>query len=409
MALADTTALSAVLKQKYTQRRFAELTYKKNPGFALIKKRTDFGGKNKVIALRNANPLGIGPSVSAAQGNKTASKYNQFVVTRASYYGTASITGEAILAAKGDENSLIEGLTKEIDGIINGVTRRLAMMMYRNGGGAIGQISSGSNVGTATITLANTGDITNFETGQVLQLASDDGFTGSAGVRAGTVTVKSVDVDAGTITATGNWTAGIGAAAASDFIFGNGDYQGWLKGALAWTPSTAPSAGESFFGLDRSTDPTRLAGVRHSGNGGPIEETLVDCATKLVRQGSTPDYVLMNPLDWANLVKALGSKVVYERIEKTTDGVDVGFKTVTVDGPQGGIKVVHDLNVPKGTAFMWQLDTWALESLGAMPKTLDSDGLMLLRSANSDDYEVRVGGYGNFTCEAPGWNAVITL
>lgn len=408
MALLDTTALSAVLKQKYTQRRFAELAYRKNPQYALIKKRTDFGGSNKVIAVRNANPLGVGGDVGTAQGNKTASVYNRFIVTRTPYYGTASISGEAIRAAKGKENSLIEGMTKEIDGIINAVTRRLAQMAYRNGGGSIGQISSGSTVGSATITLANVGDITNFETGMKLQLSADDGYTASGGVRSGTVTVKGVDVDAGTITATGNWTAGIAAAAAGDFIFANGDYQKWLKGALAWTPTTAPTTGDSFFSLDRSSDVTRLAGVRHNGNGGPIEETLIDAATKLARQGSTPDYVFMNPLDWAALIKSMTGKVVYDRIE-SVDGVDVGFKTVELDGPQGAIKVVHDLNCPKGTAFMWQLDTWALESLGDMVGILDQDGLTLLRSANSDDYEVRVGGYGQYTCEAPGWNAVVTL
>lgn len=410
MAILDTTALSAVLKQKYTQRRFAELAYRKNPGFALIAKKTDFGGKNKVISVRNANPLGIGKDVSTAQGVKTASVYKQFVVTRASYYGTASISGEAIKAAKGSENALVEGLTKEIDGIINGVSRRLAMMMYRNGGGAIGQISAGSNVGTATITLANPGDVTNFETGMVLQASSDDGYTGSAGLRSGgnTVTLAGVDVDAGTLTATGNWSAGIAAVAASDFLFAKGDYQAWLKGALGWTPTTAPTSGDSFFSLDRSSDVTRLAGIRHSGGGGPIEETLIDAATKVVRQGGSPDYVFMNPLDWAALVKALGAKVIYERID-SVDDVKVGFKTVALDGPQGPIKIVSDLNVPKGTAFMWQLDTWALESLGPMPQTLDYDGLSLLRSATSDDYEVRVGGYGNYTCEAPGWNAVITL
>lgn len=406
MALLDTTALSAVLKQKYTQRRFAELAYRKNPMFALLPKKTDFGGKNKVIAVRNANPLGIGNTIAVAQGNKTASSYKQFVVTRSSYYGTASITGESIKAAKGSENALIEGLTKEIDGIVNGVSRRLAIMAYKNGGGAIGQISSGSTVGSPTITLANPGDVTNFETGMVLQVSATDGTSGA--VRSGTVTVAGVDVDAGTVTATGNWTAGIAAAAANDFIFANGDFGSWLKGALAWTPTTAPSAGDNFFSLDRSSDVTRLAGVRHNGQGGPIEESLVDAATKVVRQGGTPDYCFMNPLDWANLVKALGSKVIYDRIDKV-DNVEVGFKTVQLDGPQGPIKIVHDLNCPKGTAFLWQLDTWALEALGPMPQTLDYDGLTLLRSANSDDYEVRVGGYGQFTCEAPGWNAVVTL
>ena len=67
----DTTALTAVLKQKYTQRKFNLLCYKKNPFYALVNKITDFGGKNKVVAMRNAAPQGRGPTIAVAQGDKT--------------------------------------------------------------------------------------------------------------------------------------------------------------------------------------------------------------------------------------------------------------------------------------------------------------------------------------------------
>src|ERR1700685_2019804 len=115
----DVTALSAVTKQKYTQKRFNLLCFPDNPLFALIPKITDFGGKNKVVAMRNAVPQGRGVSIAQAQASKTASIYNGFVITRKFDYSTATITGEAIKAAKGDENALIEGLTKEIDGAIH--------------------------------------------------------------------------------------------------------------------------------------------------------------------------------------------------------------------------------------------------------------------------------------------------
>jgi hypothetical protein len=417
MALLDTTALAAVLKQKYTQRRFNLLCYKKNPFYALIPKITDFGGKNKVISLRFGVPQGRGASIAAAQAGKTASAYGAFTVTRASDYATASITGEAIAAAKGDENTLIEGLTKEIDGTIHVCMRSLAIAMYRNGGGARGQISSGSNVATTTITLANLSDVSNFEVNMLVQFASDDGSASSpAGLRNGgaTATITGVDRDLGTLTFATNVNTAVPAVQTSDYIFqgntnqANSDYGKMVKGLAAWLPATAPTSTDNFFGLNRSTDVTRLAGVRYNGNGGPIEETLVEAATRLQREGSSPDHVFMHPFDWSNLVKALGSKVIYDRAQ-SVDEPEFGFKAVALEGPEGPIKVVSDLNCPKGTGYMVQLDTWHLESLGEAPRILDLDGNTILRSANSDDYEVRIGYYAQPTCEAPGWNANITF
>lgn len=414
MALLDTTALSAVLKQKYTQKKFNLLCYKKNPFYALCPKITDFTGKNKVIGIRSGVPQGRGPTIAIAQASQTASAYDGFTVTRVSDYATAKITGEAILAAKGDAGSLIEGMTKEIDGAIHAAMRSLAISMWRNGGGARGRISTGSSVSGATITLASLPDVTNFERNMYVGLSSDDGTSG-AGLRNSNASVKiiGIDRDLGTLTASANWNT-ISGAATSDYIFQvgpggvGGDYNAMVKGVPAWVPSTAPTTGDSFFGVDRSTDKTRLGGLRVAGNGGPIEETLIESAARLVREGSSPDYAFMNPLDYANLVKALGAKVLYDRAS-TVDEPDIGFKAVLLDGPEGPIKVVSDLNVPYGSAFMLQLDTWHLESLGEAPMLLDKDGNTILRSATSDDYEVRVGYYANLTCEAPGWNANITL
>ena len=416
MALLDTTALSAVLKTKYTQKNFRFLTYQNNPFYAMVPKRTDFGGKNKVVAMRYGAPQGRGISVAVAQGGKTASAYTAFTVTRTSDYATASITGEAIRAAKGDANTLVEGLTKEIDATIYTSMRSLALFLAGDGGGSRGQISSGSNVGTPTITLAVPSDIVNFEVGMKVSASADNGVTGSAGLRsAGAVaTITGIDRDLGTLTISGNWSASIAAVAAGDYLFqnslagaSNSDYQAVIKGAFAWCPIAAPSA-TAFFGVDRTADKTRLGGVRISGNGGPIEETLVEAAARLVREGSTPSHCFMNPLDYSQLVRSLGAKVTYDRA-KSFDEPEIGFKAVQLDGPKGPINVVADLNFKQGYSLMGQLDTWCLESLGECPGILAEDDLMIFRSATSDDYEVRVGYYGNVTNEAPGWNAAITL
>jgi hypothetical protein len=403
----DLTALTAVLKVQYTQKKVNTLAYDKNPFWAMVKKRTDFLGVNKVVAIRNGQPQGRGADFTTAIANVSPSVYNRFTVTRARDYAFARVFGEAVEASAKDAGSLLQGLKNEIDGAIFTATRSIAINLFGNGGGARGQIASGQ--ATATVTLTRPEDTVNFEVGMYLKTSTADGTSGT--LKAGRVQVTGVDRVNGTVTASGNWTAGIATAAANDFIFQEGDNvanNSMIAGLAAWIPSTTPTS-TAFFGLDRSSDPVRLGGVRYAaGSGGPIEEILIDTAALLVREGSRPDTVYMNPLDYANLVKAMSGKVIYDRAT-SVDMPDIGFEAVKLMGPAGPMKILADLNCPRGRGYMLQLDTWNFESLGGAPKILNLDGQDMLRDATADAYIIRVGYYGNLTCEAPGWNAVFTL
>lgn len=413
----DIPALTAVLKQKYED-TVPLLSYKRNPLLALVRKDTDFGGKNKVFAVRNATPQGRGPTIGVAQANKTASAYNAFVVTRVTDYSTATITGEAIMASQGDENALIEGLVKEIDGAIHTTMRNLALCMFRNGGGARGQISSAQTLASTTLTLQNPGDVTNFEYGMTICTSADDGFNNGgslAGLDGGgftTLTIIGVDADAGTLTLSANLST-VSGVAASHYIFqtaaGVGsDYASMPRGLSAWLPATAPSSTDNFFGVNRSQMATRLAGVRIVGNGQAIEDTLIDLAVRIDREGGQPDHVFLNPLDWAKLVKSLGPKVIYDRAS-SVEMPEIGFTSVRLDGPGGPIQVIADLNCPQGSSYMIQLDQVSFESAGNAPMILDLDGNAILRNPTADSYDVRIGYYGNMVVHAPGWcgNAVL--
>lgn len=406
MSILDISALTAVLKQKYSPEKVKTLTYPNNPFWAMVSKSTDFGGINKVIALRNGTPQGRSATFSSAQTFTTPSAYNRFVITRTRDYALAVISGEAIRASKGNENALVEGLEQEIDGAMITATRSLAVAAWHNGGGARGQISSTSTVSTATITLSNVADITNFEVGMTLQTATTDGTSGS--VLPGFVTVTGLDRDLGTITVSANWNTGIPSVATSNFIFQHGDFGAMVTGVPGWVPVTAPTS-SPFFGLDRTSDVTRLSGVRLSQTAGAqIEETLVELSARIVAEGGRPDTAFLNPRDYSNLIKALGSKVIYSTVQ-SFDMPQIGFEAVTVMGPGGPIKVVHEINAPRGFCWMMQMDTWKFNSLGKAPGILEEDGQMILRRYNDDSYEVRIGYYGQFSNSAPGWNGVAIL
>lgn len=412
----DITAATPVLKQRYTRKKVLTLAYTDQTFWAMVAKNENAGGISYNQPIRNALPQTRSATFTNSQASFAqaggSSAYNNFAVTYKEDYATANITGQAIDRANGDMNALVDVMTNEIDGALLTAGRSIGIALFRNGGGARGQISATSNTGTTTITLATPTDITNFEVGMALQVSAADGTSGA--VRAGQVFVQAVDRDLGTITASStlggaaaNWTAGIAAAAASDYIFQYGDFGNMFTGVAAWVPTTAPGA-TAFFGVDRSTDATRLGGVRFSGSGAPFEESLIDCAARLGREGAKPDCAFLNPLDYASLVKALGAKVIYDRAT-AFDMPDIGFEAVKLTGPKGPIKVLSDVNVPRGFAYMLQMNTWEFVSMGGAPKIINLDGNKMLRQSNADAYEVRIVTRGNLSCAAPGYNAVVTL
>lgn len=410
MAAFNMTAATAILKTLYPQKEITKAIYKNNPLLALIPKSTEFYGGPMQIAARIGLTSGRSPIFTTAQANKAGSVLKSFSVTRVHDYSLASIDGETLRATANDKGALITAMENETEACLWALKRNLATMLYRSGTGSRGVISAGSTVGTATITLATIQDITNFEVGMILTLAATDG----AATRVGTVTVAGIDRDLGTITATGNWTAGIAAAAAGDFISQQGDNANagtnvMLAGLAAWVPPTAPTA-TLFFGLDRTADKTRLGGLRYAGAGAPIEETVQTVISRAGREGADTTHMFLNNADYLNLCLALGSKVIYDQTSPE-DMADVGFTSVRVAsaGASGFTKVFADPNCPKGTGWGLQLDTWKLWTLGEIGFLMDDDSGRILRESAADSYEMRMGWYGNVVCTAPGNNITFTL
>ena len=152
---------------------------------------------------------------------------------------------------------------------------------------------------------------------------------------------------------------------------------------------------------------TRLGGNRYDGSALPIEEALIEGLSLCARNGGTPSHVFMHYKNYAQLEKALGSKVQYDKVSSSDSSV--GFTSMKVHGPAGTVDVIPDVNCQADVAWGLQLDTWSLNSLGAAPQILDLDSNKLLRESTADAYEVRCGAYMQIGCSAPGWNVRIAL
>ena len=401
---ATTVNMAAILKTVYPNGLPKDATYKDNPLLALMPKETDFYGDYKKVPLKYAPNAGRSSAFSTAQTNASNVKNIAFLLDRESDYAVAKLSNELILASKNNAGAFVSALKQEIDSAQQNIANSAAQAVYGSGSGKIGQISATSNVGTATITLANPEDVVFFEAGYKIVASTANG---GGAVKSGSVTIQSVNRVTGQLTATGNWSAGIGTIAAGDFLFIEGDYDSKMKGLAAWLPSTAPTSGDNFFGVDRSTDVTRLAGWRGDLSSLPIEEALIEGGYLIGRDGGKVDHVFMSFDKYADLIKSLGAKV--QLVDVMAKDAGIGFQGVKVNVGKSIATVIPDRNCPSDKMYMLQLDTWKLSSLEGMPMILDMDGLKSLRVSNADALEIRVGYYANVYCQVPGFSGGFTI
>ena len=403
MAL-DLTTVNEALKEHYKPLRVQNMVYKDNPLLAMMPKYTKFGGENMPIPLIYANPQRRSATFATGKANTSTSALKQFLLTRVKDYSFASITGESIKATERDSDAFLRYATMEVDGAMHSLTRSLAVAMYRDGSGSIGQSEDNPNGTYANLTLINADDVTNFEVGMEIAFYADS--SGKPGADRGqNRIIQSIDRNAAIkqITFTANVHDDV---AYTDHLVIAGDKDAKVTGLDGWVPSAAPAA-DLFFGVNRTADSTRLGGNRFDGSALPIEEALIGGASRVAREGGSPDHCFVDFATFANLEKALGSKVVYS--EAKARDIDIGFAGIDVRGPRGTIKVIPDQNCQPNVAWMLQLDTWSLNTLGEAPMFLDLDGNRMLRESGDDAYEIRLGYYGQIACNAPGYNCRVAL
>lgn len=421
----------AALKELYTGDDYMkDLVYKKNPLLALIPKDespSGFAGKYIPVPLVYAPPVGRSANFANAQSNQTAPGVNSFFVYRVSNYQLVTITNELLEATKDNAGAFVDEAKLNMDTGFRSISNDLALDLFSDGSGSRGSMAS---ITTGAIVLTQQAQVVNFEVGMTLVSYSQSGSTatqstaGALGYvisvnRSATGATTSLVVSATPGGAAGtptNWSTSFPLLAVQGDVnfasgglaIGNGLAQK-IAGLAAWIPTTAPGSTDSFWGVNRSTDVTRLAGVRFNGASESIEEALIDGSSLVAREGGQPDMCFMSFASYAALEKALGAKVQY--VDVKHDEADIAFAGIRIHAPYGPITVIPDRSCPAQTAYLLQMDTWKLRSLGKAPHilTYGLEGLEGLRVGTADALEIRIGYYGNLVCRAPGWNCVVSL
>lgn len=408
MASANTTNQLPLLKRLWGS-KVADPMYKASRFASMINTDTNFGSEGRYVNVTVAPTAGGSSNFADALAAQDSTKEVRFFVSHRKEYQVFSLQGDVIARLRGNANGLVEAVKQQADKARYAFSRAVARKFWANGGGALGQLATTTNLATNQLILRQTADIVGFEIGQQVEFAVDDGSAASPAGRRGTpdrLTILGINRDTGTLTMSGLLNT-VTAITTSDFVFRRGDYSLAMTGMRGWNPIVAPTfgGGDSFFGFDRgSSDVNRLCGVRITGAGKPKEESLIDGTAEAQINGISVNNVFVNPRDYRDLSKEMGSK---REIQVDAKQANMGFTAMQVNSAVGPLNIISEVDVPRGTGWGVDVDQITLRTAGDCPMMLNEDGVgKLLRAYDDDAYQGRIGAYGNLFNDNPG-NVVI--
>jgi len=417
MASLDKTSGAALLKILYPT-GVQELWYPETPWLAQMPKSEDGGGTNFQI---NTTTSGLVSSndFATALAEMNNPELPTFNVTWVDTYAFGSVKNKMIMRSKGNKKAIVDALKQQTDSAAQGFGRNVGHQAWWNKGGAIGKVAS---ISTNTITLKaaaphSVWDIVNFTKNMKVVFSSTDGTAGGAPNKLGSTKVTKVVRESNTFDVT---ATDITTIAADDFVFREGNFGICASGVLDWVPATAPTGGDSHYGVDRSDDPTWLAGGRFTG-AGTIEQSIIDAEGEGATHGGIFNQGWLHPKRFAQLKKEIQGKAWYDQ-----SGVPVGatlspeakgrgaktnisFRGFAFQGDHGPITMMSDRNAPYPYSLLTRREAWLCNSIGPMPHFDEQSGSRLLVETSNDGKQFRKKAYWNVMCLVPKDNMLVTL
>lgn len=401
MASLNMSSFSSALKILYPD-SLEEVWFPEAPFLAWVPKSYDFEGSSKqtnaiISGIRGSTDFGT------ALNGKSAPSMVKFNVTRKKDYVIGSIDNETMMASQSNKGAIAKAIKTQVDAAAYEFGRSAAFQVWGDGSGVRGTVSA-YNAGTGAITLSDRRDCVKFEVGMVLQIKTAGGV-----INPGFYSVTAVDLDAGTVTV----TIGGGAPnpAATNLLGRDGDFlagvgaSNCLSGVFSWIPVAAPGVADNFFGVNRSVNPSRLAGTRVKGGAKTIEEVVFDSLARGRTAGGKFDCLWMNSERAAELQKSMTAKAFVD--VQSAGKAKVGFQGFSLSTPQGQLMVMDDPNCPYAYGLLTKRDAWEYASLGDAPHFAEEDGRRFLRESTSDGIEFRLKAYSNLICHRPIDNVLV--
>lgn len=385
----------------------ADATYreaKKETFLLLMKKDTTANGKLFEVAVQHSLGGGGSSDFATARKNNNGSQGVRFYLPYMDEYAFARVEAKDMAAAE-HGGGVVDVLGNAFKGALKSIRLQLAKAVTGDRSGMIAQIKDiPPTTAAGSFRVTDPRDLRMIDVGTVLQ--SNPTKTGSAGtMRAGTALVTRVDKGLSSAAGVVYFTAQNGwAPVANDFLYRDGDYDKKMAGVESWIPWTAPAPGENFFQVDRSVNTQSLSGIRMDQSAeSSHERALVGSLEAFRTYNANVSHVFVNPYDFGRLELELGAK---KRIVDVPNEYELGLTGIEL---ADGSVVLPDPNFRRGFAWVLDLSTWTLMSMGDAPHVVDEDKLKMIRTTDADAFEATFRAWANVKCDDPSQNGVVKL
>ncbi len=380
----DLTTAQNALKDAYLAVACNQLNTKTNPLFAKIKQSSaDVYGKQIIKAA----PIGLNGGVGAgsetgelptARGNT----YAQFKTSLKNLYGTIEISDKAIRASSNSNGAFVDLLNAEIEGLITASKFNLGRMLYGDGTGVVGKVSSYSN-GVATMD-----SVKNLMEGMVVDVYTS-GAKSHSGLR-----ISYVDRVNKTITFETNPSSNL---TANDLLYVQGSKDNEITGLGAIFDTT-----KSLYGLDRTANKWLNPYISSPTSAQEISDSLLQTAVDFLEEnaGSTIDFISCG----AGVKRAYQQYLACYRRNVDVTELAGGYKAISFNG----IPVVSDRFVPDDTLYMLDTSKFTLHQLCDWEWIEGEGGKILRQKAGYPAYTATLVKYADLICDQPNGQAKFT-
>lgn len=423
MAGSSFANVSKALAVNYDRPFRGKVGWSKGALAGMIAKVVGQGITGPVVPIRSGNSPAVSATFANAQSQAAIqfTKTEQFNPSWIKKYGLAQIDG-LLMAAATSTGGLFDKFCVQLDGILDGIMNQFSTDIYRSGSGYVGRVATaaqGETLASTTLVLANPEDIVHFSRGMRLQCAHTEFAALTDGASVVTVTGIS-GLQAGTLTLTGNLTAGLPGATFGDFIFIEGNHAAsqvavsCLPGMDAWFPIT-PFAGVDISGAQRNTDALLLGTILDTTTatstvaGANKEDLCIEAITASARYGGNPEKMVYftNPTNYKQLIQTGMSKF---RPTLVKGPYNIGFQGARIMATEGEVMIMPDRYCPVQRSYLLDMSTIKFYGAGnaEVPRFLNADGVGdILRMTAEDSVESRAGYYGTVACNSPVVNCVV--
>ncbi len=371
MAISASTSILAMLKVFYKD-GVENLMFRNSPVLKKIKKER-VEGKTQNFSAMYGRGGAVGGDFTKAQSNAASvSKAVEFAVEPGQLFSVYSMNSKEVQASQTKRGAYMKIAGAKMFAASESFRKTLAAALYGTGYGEIcmapaASFTSGNKV---AITLPDHA-IMAIDIGSKLEVKA----ALASSTKKVTLTVDSIDGNSVTVIPGTNADS-----LATDFIVLEGSTDG-NKGILpvglaGWLPTRRANLDTTFFGVDRSVAPDRLAGAFYDASA--INEkksvTVQKLLQKCRRQGSQADLIIMNDEDFLEFSAEIDTTNTYftQTSTKAKREANVGFDKFSASFSTNYIEnIVDDPYCPKGRFYILDSEYVALWSYTNTDKVND--------------------------------------